>query len=410
MKKISIIALTIIISSCMLTNTVIAQEKTLNQLESEAKANRAAYNKAKNQKALSEQERAEAQKQKAEVESEIKSINNELNTIQNDITNLQKDIDIKDKEIKELMKFVQVSNGESAYLEYAFGASSFTDFIYRISVAEQLSNYNEDLINGYNEDIKRLEQKQKELTTKQAELSKKEQELSVLEAKLTKEIETLGEGMLSKDDEYKTQISLINNLKSLGCKGNETMSSCQRRIAASMSSSGSISGSSSSHTGTGNGVTYYMPLMQGYISSPYGQRSGEFHTGTDFSNHAVSNVYPVAPGKVVAYVDGSTSTCGNHIIYIYHPSSNYTTSYWHLTNRKVSLGQEVTPSTLLGQTGGPSYTDGQYYGNTYVQCAFGGHVHLNLFNGLSVSNSGRINPGNFVKNMPATNVRFTSPR
>ena len=175
--------------------------QTLNDLIKEAEANKAAYEKAKNQKALTEKERDEATAQKAEVEKEIESINAEVKQIEKDVENLQKSIEIKDKEIKNLMKFVQVSNGESAYLEYAFGASSFTDFIYRVSVAEQLSSYNEELINEYNQNIKDLEQKQKDLATKQTELSKKQQELTILEAKLNKEIENIKEGMLSKDAE-----------------------------------------------------------------------------------------------------------------------------------------------------------------------------------------------------------------
>ena len=124
MKKISIILLAVVI--CFLSfNGAASKEKTLDQLEAEAKANRAAYNKAKNQKALSEKERIEATKQKAQVENEIKSINNQLTVLEKEIAKIQKDIEKKDKEIKEIMKFVQVSNGESAYLEYAFGASSF---------------------------------------------------------------------------------------------------------------------------------------------------------------------------------------------------------------------------------------------------------------------------------------------
>ena len=231
MKK-SIIIVLMIITMFMISYNVAsaAKEQTLNELLKQAQANRDAYNKAKSQKELSEKEKAEASNQKIQIEAQIKNINAELKNIEKDIEKIQKDIEIKDKEIKELMKFVQVSNGESAYMEYAFGASSFTDFIYRVSVAEQLSNYNEELITSYNKDIKNLETKQRELTSKQAELAKKEQELTVLEAKLSKQIETLKSGMISKDQEYKTQISLINSMKSRGCKGDDTPTSCERRL------------------------------------------------------------------------------------------------------------------------------------------------------------------------------------
>jgi murein DD-endopeptidase MepM/ murein hydrolase activator NlpD len=151
-----------------------------------------------------------------------------------------------------------------------------------------------------------------------------------------------------------------------------------------------------------------MPLARGYVTSDYGQRSMDYHTGIDFSNRSVSNVYPVANGRVVHITYGSTSTCGNHIVYVYHNiGSGYTTSYWHLTNANVTVGQNVTPNTVLGQTGGAGYTDGQYYNGKYVQCAYGGHVHLNLFRGLTTTNSGRINPRILMPQIPSEGTYFT---
>jgi len=99
-KKISIIVLTFMLSCFMLIDGADAKEKTLNQLEAEAKANREAYNKAKNQKELNEQERAAAIKQKENVQQEIKNISAQLKQIEQEVMNLQKSIDKKDKEIK----------------------------------------------------------------------------------------------------------------------------------------------------------------------------------------------------------------------------------------------------------------------------------------------------------------------
>lgn len=404
MKKLSIVLFAFIFCFSFMLNGVSAKEQTLDELYAQAKANRDAYNKAKNEKALTEDEKKQTTAKKSQVEKDISNIHSQLKGIEKEVNELHKSIETKDKEIKELMEFVQVANGESTYLEYAFGASTFTDFIYRVAVAEQLSNYNDELIDGYNNDIKKLEKKEKELNAKQVDLEKKQQELSVLEAKLNKEIEKISEGMSSKDDEYKTQMAMINSLKSMNCKGHETMSACKSRIAASIPKSSytpSINGVPSS-----NGT--YMPLARGYVTSDYGQRSLDYHTGIDFSNRSVSNVYPVANGRVVHITYGSTSTCGNHIVYVYHNiGSGYTTSYWHLTNARVSVGQNVTPNTVLGQTGGPGYTDGQYYGGHYVQCAFGGHLHLNLFRGLTTVNSGRINPRILMPQIPREGSYFT---
>ena len=376
----------------MFTSSALAGEKTLGQLKAEAQANRDAYAKAKSQKELSESERNQATAEKNKVQGEISSIQNELKGIEDQINKIKEDIDKKDKQMKEIMGFVQVSNGESNYLEYIFGAADFTDFIYRVSVAEQLNDYNQKLINEYNDDIKKLDSKQKELTVKQQELEKKSQELTILEAKLSKEVEEISEGMLSKEEEYKTTISLINNLKKFNCSDNQTLSQCQSIVAsrASSSSGGSYSGAAPTST---NGT--YMPIAYGYVTSDYGWRSGEFHTGIDFSGSGHgSNVYSVASGVVVNITYPSyRGACGNHIVYVFHNINGvqYTTSYWHMINVNVSVGQAVGPNTVLGHMGGLHSED---------SCAYGAHVHLNLFRGLSTSNRGRINPRIMMPQIP----------
>ncbi len=403
MKKCSFIFLAAIMCFYMFMPYPKAAEKTLNQLEAEAKANRDAYNKAKNQKALSEKERASAQKEQAQIKAEIPKIEAELSQIEKDVKELQKNIEIKDKEIKKIMSYVQLSNGESAYLEYAFGASSFTDFIYRVSVAEQLSDYNDELVKGYNEDIKKLEQKQKELTIKQAELSKKQQELAVLEARLTKEIETLKEGMISKDEQYKVQLGLIQSMKNMGCSGSDTPTSCQRKNGNNLIST--------------NGT--YMPIARGYVSSNYGWRDldgdgkkEDFHEGIDFSRSVVGDkVYSVADGQVVLL--RYNRSCGNHMVYVKHNINghSYITSYWHLASYNVHEGQMITYNTVIGYMANA----GRYTGDT---CSGGVHVHLNLFDNAGGAwesrvlkggnpNKGRINPRTAMPQIPGKDVYFS---
>ena len=40
------------------------------------------------------------------------------------------------------MRYYQVSSSGSSMLEYIMGAESLTDLIYRLSITEQISNYN----------------------------------------------------------------------------------------------------------------------------------------------------------------------------------------------------------------------------------------------------------------------------
>ena len=382
----------------MVLPTSYAKEKTLNELEAEAKANREAYNKAKNEKELTEAERDKATAQKAEVEKEISSIETQLDSIGAQIEEIQKDIDAKDEQMKDIMSFVQVTNGDSNYLEYIFGATDFTDFIYRISVAEQLGNYNEQLIEEYNADVEKLDNKQSELNTKQEELNKKQSELTVLEAQLNKEIETLQSGMVSKDQAYKTQIELIQSMKSRGCKGTDTATSCQNRLSSS-SSLPSVNGT-------------HMPINSGYVTSDYGYRSydNSFHTGIDYSKSVAGDpVYPVADGEVILL--NYNRSCGNHIVYVKHNINghSYITSYWHLSSWSVSVGQKVSYSTRIGSMAGRNSGD---------SCSGGIHVHLNLFDNANNQwenrvarggnpNSGRINPRTVIPQAPKKNVYFS---
>lgn len=389
-----------------LTFNVSAKEKTLGELKKDAEANRDAYAKAKSEKELTEEERDKTVAERQRVQSEIESIQEETKKIEQQIVKLQENIKKKDKQMKEIMGFVQVSNGETNYIEYIFGATDFTDFIYRVSVAEQLGDYNKQLIESYNKDVKNLDEKQKELTKKRQDLTEKEQELSVLEAKLNADIEQISEGMLSKEEEYRTLISLINNLTKSKCSLNETMSSCQARLAeeanraaqSSPRNGGSYSGATPVST---NGT--YMPIAYGYVTSDYGPRSGEFHTGIDFSGtgHG-SNIYSVASGVVVNITyPAYRGACGNHIVYVFHNINGvqYTTSYWHMIDVSVSIGQSVSPNTVLGHMGGLSSED---------SCAAGAHVHLNLFRGLHTNNSGRINPRIMMPQIPREWSYFSS--
>lgn len=379
----------LVVFSMALPTSYAAKEKTLGQLRAEAEANRKAYNEAKKEKELTEAERNEATAQKKQVESDIANIERQISDVESQIEDIQKDIKKKDEQMKDIMGFVQVTNGDSNYLEYIFGATDFTDFIYRISVAEQLGDYNEQLIEEYNADVKKLDSKKSELNNKQSELTNKQQQLAVLEAKLNEEIENITEGMMSKDDEYKTLISTINTLVSKGCDVNDTLTECQNKKDKERPNGIIVTGKT------------YMPLATGRVSSDYGNRSGGFHTGIDFSDRTNNDsVYPVAAGEVVNITypkyDGA---CGNHIVYVYHTGLGFTTSYWHLTSVSVRVGQGVNPDTKLGTIGGPSYTD---------ECASGGHIHLNVFRGLHTTNSGRQNPRNYITNIPGKNVYFTS--
>ena len=49
------------------------------------------------------------------------------------------------------MKYFQIVESDNAYLEYIFGAETITDMIYRMSVVEQLTEYNHKIMKELNQ-------------------------------------------------------------------------------------------------------------------------------------------------------------------------------------------------------------------------------------------------------------------
>ena len=96
--------------------------------------------------AKGKEEIAAVKKNIADTEAKIDDTEKEIQKLQDEIEECNKEIEKKNKESKNIISYYQVSNGENVYLEYAFGASDITDMIYRMSVVEQLTDYNDKVM------------------------------------------------------------------------------------------------------------------------------------------------------------------------------------------------------------------------------------------------------------------------
>lgn len=389
-------------------------DEYIEQAEAKLKQERAATEK----KQMTEEEKKEALAEKEAVTEDISNLETEITTLEDDIKKLEDSINKKDDEIKQLMSFVQLTNGESTYLEYIFGAKDFTDFIYRVSVAEQLSDYNDNLMKEYNSSVKEQETKQKELATSQQELTAKNKELQELINKLSKQIDELNDNVQTYQAEYENLMNYVNSLKTMGCRGNEDMATCEARLNppvvntgggsssnSNSSSSGSSSGSSGSSGGsvTGGGSSgFYIPLTKGKVTQNY---YGNNHNAIDITNYEGAPVYAITTGTVIAV--SRNQSCGKNIVYILHNvnGQNYTTVYYHLKTVTVSVGQTVYYTTQIGTQGGnPSYDS----------CSTGSHLDFKLFKGrylkdfFTLSRGPHMDPRTWLPQLPGEQKWFYS--
>lgn len=333
-------------------------------------------------------------------ESQMATVKNEIEAIYKDIDRIQKEIEQKNKEIqqlqvkieqkkeesKNLFRFLQISSGESVYLEYIFGAKDFTDFIYRVSEVEQLTKYNDQVMKEMKELIEENDKKSKELAVKEKELGSKQEELNVNLAKLGEQRESLGETQKSLDEDVANAKEVLQMYKNLGCKMDEDISTC-----------GTTSSNGGGAVITSNG--FYRPLVQGCITSGYGNRNfngGKFHYGIDASSSSNiynTKVYPMAAGRVAKILYASSGNMGGNEILIHHTvnGQNYTTDYAHLASINVSQGQVVTKDTVLGIMGSTGFSTGPHLHFALSK----GRYYLDYYSyNTFIANS--LNPGNYV--------------
>ncbi len=359
----------------------------------------------KDQLAKDEANQAALVKKQRDIQNKIKSAQNEIGNLETDIENyeneidellkqideLEEDIEKKQKEIDALLSFLQVSNGDNIYLEYVFEAKSFTDFIYRSAVVEELTEYNDNLIDEMYNMIEEDKKLQSELKDK---IAKSESSIKELDKKLKNYNVSLSDLEDAHSDiaaEIKSRKKTIEYYESIykanNCKEDVELVSC---------------------LSTSNANNFVRPLTKGTITSEWGYRvcpvhGREIHSGIDIGVAMNTPVYASAPGTVSGIT--TKSSCGGNIVTINHiiKGKQYRSVYMHLASINVKIGQVVDITTVIGKSGGGGYTLRRNGG--WDTCSTGAHLHFTIREGWSGRNS--VNPRNFV-NFPAKGKSFNS--
>lgn len=384
-----LLILTILITS-ILTNKQV-EAKTLGDLKTELQNAKDEYAKTKQEQQQTENKMTSINSSIKKAQSDMEQTSLDIEQINKDIEKLNEEIELKEEEIKKIINFYEISNGDSAYLEYVFGANDFTDMIYRSAVVEQLSKYNEELVKKFNGQIEENKKKQEELRQKQEELKQKQAALEKEYSSLGSRLEDLVDIKVDEEEAIKVQEEIINMYVKKGCKDNEDISTCGKKVLPI-------------------DTKLWRPLDSGRISSNFGWRSyngGDYHTGIDIARSSGSPVYSTANGTVAALT--YKYHCGGNMIFIHHNinGTHYTSVYMHLQSINVSKGDTVTKNTVIGYVGGGSSTP-------WDSCTTGPHLHFTLLSGLvgtdyrawsSTFYSKLLNPRSYV-NFPALGKSF----
>lgn len=351
-KCLNIFLVLVLLSFSFICPSYRVKAKSIGDMKRELQAKEEEYAKAKESKELTEKERENIRNKISKNEDRIVELMQENEKLGDEIAELNKSIEDKYAEIKRIINSNQIMNSTTSYLEYIFGASTFTDFIYRASVAEQLSRYNKELTEKMENEVKLREEKQKEISKKQEEISNLQQSLKTEYAKLGEKVSELLEEMANEEDDIKLLKDNITELQNTyRCSDEEDIEVCKERARKATyipASTGSFKRPINNAIVTANYGYYIVPSVWG--------NSKVWHAAMDLAGDNGAKIYAAAPGKVV---DVHTASCGNHIVYIVHNinGTRYTTGYWHMRTAYVQVGDLVSYDTVIGIQGGGRWED-----------------------------------------------------
>lgn len=356
--------------------------KTLRDLQNEYDALEAAWQNKQNEIDNNKQEQHDTNARIDEIYRDIAKAENDITELNKKITETNIEIDKKDEQIKEVMKFYQVSNGESALLEYLFSAKSITDFIYRSTVTEELSRYNSNLIEEMHKLIEESKKSIEELHEKEKSLTKLQDELREKLVSLQLEAVNLSDEEDSIEKDIEASKSIIKFYIDNGCDLDDDISSCARELVPA-------------------GTRFWRPIDYGYMTSTWYSdywddwgTTCRSHAGVDIGADAWTPVYSISDGKVSYTAYGEDGYGNKVIINHYINGQDYTSLYGHLIGINVSEGDIVTKDTVIGWVGNT--------GNSY-----GNHLHLNLCIGTNSCGSvwQTTDPGAYI-NFPANHTSY----
>ena len=342
-----------------------------------------------NLKAKQQENESTKKKTEAEIQAtqnEINKINGQIDELNSEIDEINADIDKRNEEIakmyeeiKSIVHYYQVASTQNMYYEYVFNASSYTDFIYRFAITEQLSKYREKTIDEYNRLIEENKKKVSEIASKKVELSKLEDQARTKYDSLNGQLTGITNAGVSIKDEIAEMEKNINTYQNkYKCSDTEEISSCVYRYNHPTVTKSNSSGSHNITVASSSG--FYLPISYWTKTYPFLHHD----KGFDFSTPEGQEVHPVADG-IVSQI-WHHYRCGGNMVWIAHNvnGKKYTSAYYHLKSYNVKIGDSVSHNDVIGLSGG--IAKGNSY-NNYDGCTTGPHLHLQLATGWYDPNS-----------------------
>ena len=306
-------------------------------------------------------------KKKVETLSDMESIEKEAGALQSEIDGVNAKIEETDKRLKEeevkleeakkeaQRKYdvfkerfrIMCEEGPTSYLELLFSAESFSDFVDKLNIAQEVSSYDKKIFDEMEAVKEQIQKSYDEIEAMKEQQLADKKDLDVkksgLDAKLKEQQRLVAE--LEKD--AKAYQRVIDEEQA-------NMDRLKAMVSGSLSKS-----DSSSYVGG----EFLWPATTTYITSHFSPNRKnpvtgiwKKHTGVDIGASFGTNIYAANSGTVT--LAGWYSGYGNCVI-IDHGGGK-STLYAHMSTIGCSNGQSVTKGQIIGKVGSTGNSTGPH--------------------------------------------------
>ncbi len=274
-------------------------------------------------------------------------------------------------------------DGKLSYWSVLFKANSFSDFLDRLSMIEEIAAADQRRIKELNEAAKVVEEAKTGLENEKISLEASRREMESASAELEKsreEADKLLKQLIATGEEYQKLLDEAEKKESETAGKIDSLESAydeakEREYQQWLASQPPVQTGGSANTV--DGLTWLLPINYTRFSSPFGYRihpiygDWRFHYGVDLSAPQGTPIYASRGGRVTYATYDSSS---GYYVSINH-LDGFVTKYLHMTHYTVSPGQYVAAGQIIGYCGstgastGPHLHFSVYYNGTAVNPA-----------------------------------------
>ena len=370
MKKTLSMILGVLITIVLLMNhvEVLAKSAEQEELENEKSKVDSQIKEAQEKQEQLEAEKSETMKtveslitQISSVQKEVDELESKISDLQTEISSRERDIEQKEEEYNEQEKLLDArivalyKSGDTSYLDVLLTSSSITDFLAKYYMAEELINYDKELMQS-------IKQQKSDIETEKAQLEADKKELDTSLAQ-TEQKKTSLKSLKNEKEDYVDQLTAeekevqeeIEELEEENRKIANEIKEAQIRYQKQLEELKNNSGSSSSQSGSGY---FIRPVSSGPITATAYYSSGKFHGAVDYGVSVGTPVKAAADG-VVMTTKNLSSSYGTYVV-IQH-ANGLQTYYAHGKSGSISVepgeivkqGQQIMLSGNTGNSSGP---------------------------------------------------------